>query len=93
VVELYKLNLDNERLNQWLYNKMDVALWHRLWANRNLNYEDWSWLQDPSSDKFRDSEASTLFFQNAINANLTAVKTIKSKCQNLKELIEKELKE
>jgi len=92
-VELYKLNLDNERLNQWLYNKMDVALWHRLWANRNLKYEDWSWLQDPSSERFRDGEAATLFFQNAIIANLSAISTFKSKSQNLMELIEKELSE
>ena len=90
-IELNKLNSDNERFNKWVYDNSDVTLWHKLWANRNLNHEDWSWLQNPSSDKFRAHETYALFFQNAIKATLTTIKSVRSNCENLTKLIEKEL--
>ncbi len=90
-IEINKLNLDNERFNQWVYDNMDVTLWHKLWAKYNLNHEDWDWLQNPSSKKFRNLEGYALFFQNAIIENLKAIRTLRSNCQNLSELIDSEL--
>jgi len=52
-IELSKLNSDNERFNLWAYNNVDVGLFHRLRSNRNLDFEDWKWLQNPASEKFR----------------------------------------
>ena len=79
-------------MNVWMYNNSDPILWHRLWASRNLSFEDWSWLQDPSSDKFRTFEGRVLFNQNAIQASLLAINTIKSNFQIMSEILEKELK-
>lgn len=90
-IELNKLNFDNEMFHRWIYDNLDVTLWHRLWSNHNLDYEDWQWLQDPSSDKFRTLEGYVLFFQNAIKANLEAIQVVRSNCQSMNELIKKEL--
>ena len=91
-IELYKLNVDNERFNNWLYIHTDATTWHRLWAKHNLEYEDWSWLKNPSSKIYRDLEGKILFFQNAIGANQTVIKTIKAESKSLIRDIEDELR-
>ena len=90
--KLNKLNLDNERFNQWTYNNVDITVWYRLSLNRNLNYEDWAWLQNPSSKKFRSFEGYILFFQAAINANLAVMEELKLNFHNLSDLLNHELK-
>lgn len=90
-IELNKMNIDNEKFQQWTYDNLDIILWHRLWANRNLEYEDWSWLKDPNSEKFRILDGYALFFQNAIKANLMVIQTIKNDYEILSNSISIEL--
>ncbi|NER10444.1 hypothetical protein SAMN06265375_1013 [Muriicola jejuensis] len=90
-VELKKLNIDNEKFQDWTYNNIDIRLWHRLWANRNLEHEDWSWLKNPKSDKFRIHETYALFFQNALKANLKAIQELQNYCKIINDSISIEL--
>lgn len=91
-IELNKLNLDNERFNQWLYETIDVATLTRLMEKRHLEHEDWSWLKDPTSHKFRNTEARVIFFRAVIKANLKSIKILRNKSQILIETIDSELK-
>lgn len=91
-IELKKINSDNEMFYKWVLDNIDLVLWHKLWANRNLKYENWSWLKNPSSEKFRKSEGYVLFFQNAIKANQTLINSLREKNQIIVRMIEDELK-
>ena len=91
-IEINKVNLDNERFNQWIYDKLDQPLWDRLSASRNLEHEDWSWLKDPKSEKFRLLEGYALFFQNAIQENLKVIQALEDECKIINDSISKELK-
>ena len=90
-IELKKLNSDNEQFLQWMVNNINLNLWERLKSNRNLEYEDWSWLQNPASPEYKRLETWIGYYVAALKANQDLLTSLKLKSKDLISKIESEI--
>ena len=69
---LEKENRDNQNLNNWILgikNDDSKKIVMRLREHRNLDYIDWSWLQNPNSAMYKEIEIQTIWTKAAIESN------------------------
>jgi len=69
---LEKENKDNQNLNNWLLGiKIDdpKKIVMRLREQKNLDYIDWSWLQNPNSGIYREIETQIIWTKAAVESN------------------------
>ena len=69
---LEKENKDNQNLNNWLLGiKIDdpKKIVMRLREQKNLEYIDWSWLQNPNSGLYREIETQIIWTKAAVESN------------------------
>jgi len=90
-IELKKLNSENEQFLQWMVGNINLNLWERLKSKRNLEYEDWSWLQDPTSVEYKKLETWIGYYVAALKANQDLLTSLKQKSKNLIGQIESEI--
>tara|TARA_B100000497_G_C7629828_1_gene378535 strand:- start:447 stop:638 length:192 start_codon:yes stop_codon:yes gene_type:complete len=60
----------------------------RLVEQRNLEYIDWAWLQNPNSELYKHLEVSVTWYKSAIQANQSVLNILKKDASRLIELIE-----
>ncbi len=90
--ELIKLNLDNEefyRLLMSYYGVQGINTLNRVMQKRNLEYIDWTWLSNPSSQEYINLETTMLLYQLVVKANLSLIHTLEKKTNLLIDKIEK----
>ncbi|MCR9290965.1 MAG: DUF6090 family protein [Bacteroidetes bacterium] len=83
---LEKENRDNQNLNNWLLGVKDndmKKIVMRLREQRNLDTIDWSWLQNPNSEMYKEIETATFWLKAAIFANQDVMSEIKSEANKL----------
>ena len=84
--EIEKVNRDNQdfadyELAPGTASQKNIVI--RLITQRNLNYIDWSWMDDPHSNLYQHVETYCGWLAEAINANIEAMDKINSEAQNL----------
>jgi hypothetical protein len=87
--QLIKLNSDNEefyRLLMSYYGVQGINTLNRVIEKRNLEYIDWTWLSNPSSQEYINLETAMLLYQLVVKENLSVIQALE-KSQHL--LIEK----
>ncbi len=70
--KFFPTNRDNQNLNNWILGiKIDdpKKIVMRLREQRNLDYIDWSWLQNPNSPIYEEVETQNLWLKAAIESN------------------------
>lgn len=89
--QLIKLNADNEefyRLLMSYYGVRGINSLNRVINKRNLDYIDWSWLSDPSSQEYINLETAMLLYKLVIEENLTVIQALEKKSSLLIDEIE-----
>ena len=84
---LEKENRDNQNYNNWVLgikNDDPKQVIMRLLEQRNLDYIDWSWLQNPHSEMYKNVETVIIWQKAAIESNLGVLKNLKIEARNLK---------
>ena len=91
---LEKENRDNQNLNSWLLGikKEDPKkVIMRLREQRNLEHIDWSWLQNPNSELYKEIETQFVWLKAAIESNQDAMERLKLEANALKNTIRNHL--
>jgi hypothetical protein len=89
--QLIKLNSDNEefyRLLMSYYGVRGINTLNRVIAKRNLEYIDWTWLSNPSSQEYINLETAMLLYKLVVEENLTVIQALKTKSNVLIDKIE-----
>jgi hypothetical protein len=92
--ELIKLNSDNEefyRLLMSYYGVRGINTLNRVIEKRNLEYIDWTWVSNPSSQEYINLETAMLLYKIVVKANLKVIQELEKKSNLLIDKIEKEL--
>ncbi len=92
--QLIKLNSDNEHFYQLLmsyYGVRGINTLNRIIKQRNLEYIDWSWLNNPRSIEYISLETAMLLYQLVVEENLEVIQELEKKSNLLIDKIEKEL--
>ena len=92
--ELTKLNRDNQNFADYTLNplqKEQKSIAMRLLSQKNLQYVDWSWLQNPESELYKELEVRANWFKYAIEANRLVISSLMEKAKNLIAIIDDEL--
>ncbi len=87
---LEKENRDNQNLNSWILGikKEDPKkIVMRLRERRNLEHIDWSWLQDPNSEFYKEIETQFVWLKAAIESNQGVMERLKFEADALKNTI------
>ena len=87
---LEKENRDNQNLNNWVMgikNKDPKWIIMRLREQNNLEYVDWSWLQNPKSEMYKNQESFLIWLKAAMESNKSVMKRLISEANNLKSSI------
>ncbi len=90
--ELIKLNSDNEefyRLLMSYYGVRGINTLNRVIEKRNLEYIDWTWLSNPSSQEYINLETAMLLYKIVVEANLRLIQALEKKSNLLIDKIEK----
>ncbi len=77
--ELQKLNLDNQEFYRYVLTTgamLYINTVRRLDDKVNLEYIDWSWLQDPSSERYMSFEGRLGFHRHAIEVNRDLIREL-----------------
>lgn len=90
--ELIKLNTDNEefyRLLMSYYGVQGINTLNRVIQKRNLDYIDWTWLSNPSSQEYINLETAMLLYQLVVVENLRVIQALEEKSNLLIDKIDK----
>ena len=93
-IEVMKLNSDNKTFFEVTSDKMEIEEFNRLFRlmeQRNLEYIDWSWLNDPESREYKQFETRILYFRLAIKANQEVIAKLIRKSNKLLDKLNIEL--
>jgi len=93
---LEKENRDNQNHNNWVLgikNDDPKRIIMRLREQRNLNYIDWSWLQNPNSAMYKEVETQNIWFKAAIESNQGVLERLRIEARRLKNEIQTYLKD
>ena len=93
-IELMKLNSDNEYFFETLltyYGEKGLNTWHRLNTQRNLEFIDWSWLNNPSSNEYMNLESILLYYKLAIEETVRVIQELEKRSKFLSIQISEEL--
>ena len=89
--ELAKLNSDNQEFYRYVLNTSGyqyINLIGRIYNKKNLDYIDWSWLQDPRSEKYMIFEGRIAFHKQAITVNKELIGQLEIKAKAVLAAIE-----
>jgi len=89
---LIKLNADNEQFQRQLmsyYGVGGINTLNRVINKRNLEYIDWSWLSEPSSQEYINLETAMLLYKLVIEVNLEEIQALEKRSDLLIDKIEK----
>jgi len=90
--ELIKLNFDNEQFQRQLmsyYGVRGINILNRVINKRNLEYIDWTWLSNPSSQEYINLETAMLLYKFVVEVNLKEIQALKKRSDLLIDKIEK----
>jgi len=93
-IELMKLNSDNKTFFEVISYRQDIEevnRFFRLFEQRNLEYLDWSWLNDPESREYKQLENRILYFRLAIVENQKVITMLMTKSNRLIDILNIEL--
>lgn len=92
--QLIKLNSDNEefyRLLMSYYGVQGINTLNRVIDKRNLEYINWTWLSNPSSQEYINLETAMLLYKLVVEENLSVIQALEKKSNLLINKIENEL--
>ena len=90
-IEIEKTNSDNQEFYRFVLNTSGYDYINtngRLFDKVNLEYMDWSWLQDPRSTRYRKFEARVDLHQEAIRVNKVLINQLIEKAKKLVQTID-----
>ncbi|MBK8503184.1 MAG: hypothetical protein IPL46_13775 [Saprospiraceae bacterium] len=90
-VEIEKVNLDNQEFYRYVLNSSGyeyIVTNTRLVHRSNLEYVDWSWLQDPASERYKKFEGRISFHMLAIEMNKLLINALIEKGENVLKAIQ-----
>lgn len=93
---LEKENRDNQNYNNWVLgikNDDPKKIVMRLREQTNLDYIDWSWLQNPNSSMYKEIETQIIWFKAAIESNQGVLGRLRIEARKLKNEIQTYLKD
>ena len=93
-IELMKLNSDNTMFIEVTADKMSIEAlnrWFRLNEQRNLEYIDWSWLEDPESIEYKQLENRILYTRIALKTNQNVIAILINRSKKLIDKLQIEL--
>lgn len=89
---LIKLNFDNEQFHRQLmsyYGVGGINTLNRVINKRNLEYIDWTWLSEPSSQEYINLETAMLLYNLVIETNLREIRALEKRSDLLIHQIER----
>jgi len=90
-IEIEKINSDNQEFYRYVLNKSGydyVNTLARLINKVNLEYMDWSWLEDPKSSQYRIFEARISFHKEAIRVNKILIRQLIERAKKVVKVID-----
>jgi hypothetical protein len=90
-IEIEKSNLDNQEFYRYVLNTSGqeyVSTLSRLFYKKNLEYMDWSWLQDPKSTQYQIFEGRISFHKEAIRVDRILIAQLIEKANNILQVID-----
>ena len=90
-IEIEKTNSDNQEFYRFVLNTSGYDYINtngRLFDKVNLEYMDWSWLQDPRSTRYRKFEALIDLHQEVIRVNKVLINQLIEKAKKLVQTID-----
>ena len=90
-MEIEKANSDNQEFYRFVLNTSGYDYINtngRLFDKVNLEYMDWSWLQDPRSTRYRKFEARVDLHQEAIRVNKVLINQLIEKAKKVVQTID-----
>ena len=84
--EIDKVNLDNQEFYRYVLNTSGfryVNLLTRVQRKENLEFIDWSWLQNPKSERYMIFESRLSFHKIAIEANRELIEELLGKANTV----------
>ena len=90
-IEIEKTNSDNQEFYRFVLNTSGYDYINtngRLFDKVNLEYMDWSWLQDPRSTRYRKFEARIDLHQEVIRVNKVLINQLIEKAKKLVQTID-----
>jgi len=90
-IEIEKANLDNQEFYKYVLNTSGYDYINtntRVADKVNLEYMDWSWLQDPKSTRYRKFEARISLHKEAIRVNKILIKQFIEKAKIVEKTID-----
>ena len=90
-MEIEKANSDNQEFYRFVLNTSGYDYINtngRLFDKVNLEYMDWSWLQDPRSTRYRKFEARVDLHQEAIRVNKALINQLIEKAKKVVQTID-----
>lgn len=88
--EINKLDRDNQNFADFVMSpikKDQFTMVMRLMEQRNLDYLDWNWLNNPDSEMYQIMESTTIYMKLAITANQLVIAELIEKAENVIESI------
>jgi len=73
------------------YGVRGINTLNRVNEKRNLEYIDWTWLSNPSSQEYINLETAMLLYKLVVEENLSIIQALEKKSNLLIDKIEKEL--
>ena len=83
---LEKENRDNQNLNNYILgikNEDPKKIVMRFYEKKNLDYIDWSWLQNPNSGMYKEIETNTIWTKSAIESNQKVMTSLNNEARIL----------
>ncbi|MGB5170011.1 MAG: DUF6090 family protein [Eudoraea sp.] len=90
-IEIQKTNIDNQEFYSYVLNISGyeyIHIGHRIIFQTDLDYIDWSWLKDPTSERYKKFESRISFHWVAINANRELLGNLLEKAENILKVID-----
>jgi len=93
-LETEKVNIDNQEFYRYVlttsgYEYINIA--SRVHNKVNLEYIDWAWLKDPTSERYKKFESRVDFHRVAIEANRVVIEQLIEKAENVLNVIDSEM--
>jgi hypothetical protein len=90
-LETEKVNIDNQEFYRYVlttsgYEYINIA--SRVHNKVNLEYIDWAWLKDPTSERYKKFESRVDFHRVAIEANRLVIEQLIEKAENVLNVID-----
>ena len=90
-IQIEKTNLDNQEFYRYVLNVSGyeyIHIGHRIIFQTNLEHIDWSWLKDPTSERYKKFESRISFHMVAISANRNLIGQLLEKAENILKVID-----